>query len=283
MDKRQLKINYNDACNAYLQAFCKKHDFDRSSVFWCGGDVGGIANVNDFNFDMATIRTDIDEDAPEKELLKHYDYCIDAADFHLPIPNFHAWIHGCPRTEKAWFDNMRKAQENFMEAIREETMCVNSSEPATQIKVKVKVKFKKTHPNAKLPTKAHDSDFCYDCYAVSREEVSPGVWKYGLGIALQIDKSPFLNCATEGFSLRPRSSVWKTGMVLSNSIATIDAGYNGEISAVFYHVNKDLPIYEVGDRVVQLHIDSTLDIDFIEVDKLDDTDRSNGAYGSTGK
>lgn len=146
----------------------------------------------------------------------------------------------------------------------------------------VKVKFKKMHPNAKIPTKAHDSDFCYDCYAVSREEVSPGVWKYGLGIALQFKQG--VSCKiSKCFTIRPRSSVWKTGMVLSNSIATIDEGYTGEISAVFYHVNKDLPIYEVGDRVAQLHIDSALTINFQEVDELDDTDRGSGSYGSTGK
>jgi len=33
----------------------------------------------------------------------------------------------------------------------------------------MKVKFKKTHPNAVIPTKAHDSDFGYDCVAVSVE------------------------------------------------------------------------------------------------------------------
>lgn len=146
----------------------------------------------------------------------------------------------------------------------------------------VNVKFKKMHPNAKMPTKAHNSDFCYDCYAVSREEVSPGVWKYGLGIALQF-KQGVSNKFSKCFTLRPRSSVWKTGMVLSNSIATIDEGYNGEISAVFYHVSKDLPIYEIGDRVVQLHIDSALTINFEEVDELDETDRGDGSYGSTGK
>lgn len=282
MNKQQLKINYNDACNAYLQAFCKKHDFDRSSAFWCGNDVGGIASVCDLTFDMATIRTDIDEDAPEDALLKYYDYTIDAADFNLPTPNFHAWIHGCPRTSDEWFSKMRQMRENFENVIEKEKANIGSYDTSPQ-RLKANVKFKKTHPDAKLPTKAHDSDFCYDCYAVSREEVAPGVYKYGLGIALQIERNSQLGDVTDGFSLRPRSSVWKTGMVLSNSIATIDAGYNGEISAVFYHINKDLPIYEVGDRVVQLHLDSTLDIDFIEVDKLDDTDRGDGAYGSTGK
>lgn len=279
MNKQQLKINYEKACNAYLQAFCEKHDFDKSSAFWCGGDVGGIANVCDLTFDMAIIRTDIDEDAPEEELLKYYDYTIDAQEFNLPVPNFHAWILGCPRTDKAWFDNMLKKRDSLMNSIDEINANIGSCDTSPQHLVK----FKKTNPNAKLPTKAHDSDFCHDCYAVSREEVAPGVYKYGLGFALQIERNSLPGGVTSGFTIRPRSSIWKTGMALSNSIGTVDAGYTGEISVVFYHVNKDLPIYEVGDRVAQLHLDTTLDIDFVEGTYLDDTDRGDGAYGSSGK
>ena len=36
--------------------------------------------------------------------------------------------------------------------------------------------------------------------------------------------------------LRPRSSVWKTGMVLSNSQGTVDELFRGSLSAVFYHL-----------------------------------------------
>lgn len=50
----------------------------------------------------------------------------------------------------------------------------------------MKVKIKKLTENAKIPTKAHDSDFCYDVYATSCEEVEPGIWKYGIGLAFEI-------------------------------------------------------------------------------------------------
>ena len=42
--------------------------------------------------------------------------------------------------------------------------------------VGVPVLFKKTNENAIMPSKAHDDDFCYDCYAVSEEEIAPNVW-----------------------------------------------------------------------------------------------------------
>lgn len=147
----------------------------------------------------------------------------------------------------------------------------------------VNVKFKRMHQNAKIPTKAHDSDFCYDCYAVSCEEVAADVYKYGLGFALQFENHRKTTKVSKCFSIRPRSSVWKTGMVLSNSVGTVDQNYTGEISVVFYHVNPELPRYRVGDKICQLYIESTLDINFNEVDELEATDRGDNGYGSTGK
>lgn len=118
MNKQLLKQNYDDACNAYLKAFCEKHDFYYEDAYWCGEDVGGIADCSTYTFDMATIRTDIDEDAPEGELMKHYDYCLNAIEFNLDFPNFHAWIHGCPRASKEWFEKMRKMREDFENYIK---------------------------------------------------------------------------------------------------------------------------------------------------------------------
>ena len=163
----------------------------------------------------------------------------------------------------------------------------------------MKVKFKKLRDNAKLPTKAHESDFCYDVYACDRIEVAPNVYKYPLGFAVQIDEDerfhldknnnfPFnpIPCVSENLILsidfRPRSSVWKTGMVLCNSCGTVDRGYTGEVCAFFYHVMPNMPKYETGDRVAQMKIGLTIPIQFEVVDELDETDRGTGGFGSTG-
>ena len=165
----------------------------------------------------------------------------------------------------------------------------------------MKVKFKKLRENAKLPTKAHDDDFCYDVYACDCEEVAPNVYKYPLGFALQIDDEKKIGLtfyekkdtgkyeltanygAILSIDFRPRSSVWKTGMVLANSCGTVDYGYTGEVCAFFYHVMPDMPKYEPGDRVAQMKIGFTVPIEFVEVEELDDTDRGDGGFGSTGK
>ena len=147
-------------------------------------------------------------------------------------------------------------------------------------RVNVKIKF--FHPDAEFPSKAHMDDFCYDCVAVSEEEIAPNVWKYGLGFALQLAefREKGINY---GFTIRPRSSVWKTGMVLSNSVGTIDDGYTGELSAVFYHVMPGMPRYKVGDRICQLHFDGCRGISFHQCDTLTETKRGVRGYGSTGK
>lgn len=137
------------------------------------------------------------------------------------------------------------------------------------------------HPDAVIPFKTFEDDFCYDCRAVSEKEVLPGVWQYGLGIAIQT-ANDFDGSSIRGITLRPRSSIYKTGMSMTNSMGTIDIDeYTGEIMATFYHLLPSLPRYKVGDKVCQLHLDRTEVIDFQEVFELRPTNRGTGGHGST--
>lgn len=164
------------------------------------------------------------------------------------------------------------------------------------------VKIKKLHPDAVIPFKTYPSDFCYDVVAVSEEEIAPNVWRYGLGFALQIDRNKEI-CdicigGTDGYGgdrvyldnktcfsidFRPRSSIYKKGMILANSQATIDENYIGEIKLIFYHLMPNMPRYKVGDKIAQCKIGVTFPIDFQEVEGLNKTDRDAGGFGSTGK
>lgn len=129
------------------------------------------------------------------------------------------------------------------------------------------------------------------------------MWKYGLGFGLQIERdnedivvyeNKYFNASVFSINLktspmnlaidlRPRSSVWKTGMVLSNCTGTIDEGYTNEISAVYYHVFPNMPRYKVGDRVGQIKIGCALPIAFEEVTELEERERGLNGYGSSGK
>ena len=148
----------------------------------------------------------------------------------------------------------------------------------------MKVKIKKLHPNAVIPFKKHEEDFCYDVVATSKEKIAPRTYKYGLGFALQIERE--IGSESKDLildiDLRPRSSIYKTGMVLSNCTGTIDEIYTGEVSAIFYHVIEELQEYNVGDRIGQIKLGFTSPIEFVEVEELSETERGEGGYGSTG-
>lgn len=145
------------------------------------------------------------------------------------------------------------------------------------------VKIKKLSDKAVVPFKTYVEDFCYDVVATSAEEVAPNVWKYGLGLAFQIVRDrDYSDLCCFSIDFRPRSSVWKTGMVLSNCQGTIDELYRGEVSAVFYHVMTNMPRYKVGDRIGQIKLGICEKMQFAVVEELSETSRGDGGYGSTG-
>lgn len=157
----------------------------------------------------------------------------------------------------------------------------------------MKVKLKKLHQDARLPEKSKEGDLCYDVWAVDEEEIAPNVWRYRLGFSYEIERDYFYALSINlrnlqkdiviSIDTRPRSSVWKTGMVLSNCEGTLDEFYRGEAMAVFYHVMPNMPRYKKGDRVVQVKIGFSVPIEFEWADEIDEnTERGTGGFGSTG-
>ena len=146
----------------------------------------------------------------------------------------------------------------------------------------MKVKFKQIHENAVIPFKTHDRDFCYDCVATTCEEIAPNVYKYGLGFALEIVDDRKHEGSILSIDLRSRSSIYKTGMILSNGVGTGDEPYTGEYSVVMYHILTSMPKYEVGDKICQIKLGVTGKMEFEVVDELSSTERNSGGFGSTG-
>jgi dUTP pyrophosphatase len=141
----------------------------------------------------------------------------------------------------------------------------------------MKVKIKKVHPNAVIPSYAKESDAGLDLVATSIISNTTFQITYGLGIALEIP---------EGFVglVFPRSSIRNTELTLSNSVGVIDSGYRGELQATFNKSNGlDSISYKVGDRVCQIMIIPHPIIELFEVDELSESARGEGGFGSTGK
>lgn len=83
--------------------------------------------------------------------------------------------------------------------------------------------------------------------------------------------------------VRPRSGLAvKHGVTVLNSPGTIDADYRGEIKVcLINHGNDTFEIYH-GDRIAQLVFAKVEQATFVNVDKLDDTERGDGGFGHTG-
>ncbi len=98
-----------------------------------------------------------------------------------------------------------------------------------------------------------------------------------------------------GYYLYPRSSISKTPLMLANSVGIIDASYRGNIIAALRYCIKasdikqylyeGCPCYTVekGTRLVQICAPDLSPITVRLVDSLDETLRSEGGFGSTGK
>ena len=90
----------------------------------------------------------------------------------------------------------------------------------------------------------------------------------------------------EGYEaqVRPRSGLAaKHGVTVLNAPGTIDADYRGEIKVILVN-HGDAP-FEVrrGDRVAQMVVAPVSAVIFTEREGLDDTERGEGGYGSTGR
>lgn len=140
----------------------------------------------------------------------------------------------------------------------------------------MKIRFKKLHPAAKIPKQAHQGDAGFDITATSVKRIGLFKYQYGTGLAMEIPNGYEGEC-------RPRSSIHKTFMLLSNSPGTIDAGYRGEIMAVFYAIPFISKPYKIGERIFQLLIKPVPAVEYVEADELSETERGSGGYGSTGR
>jgi dUTP pyrophosphatase len=133
----------------------------------------------------------------------------------------------------------------------------------------------RTDRRAKPPSKERASDSGYDLTLIREVRRHGPLIFYGTGIKIEPDHGFY-------FDLVARSSIVKTGHILANAIGVIDRGYRGEILVPMYKLVDDAPDLPLPCRIVQLVPRPIVHFDIEEVDSLDDTDRKDGGFGSTG-
>lgn len=142
-------------------------------------------------------------------------------------------------------------------------------------------KIKRIHKGCKLPVKMTEQAVGYDVFAQTPGQ-EPIVIK-PLGRALvPTGFCMELIIGTEA-QIRPRSGLaWKHGITVLNSPGTIDSDYRGEVKVMLVNLSDEPFEVTNGMRIAQMVIASVLDKNYVEVDKLNDTERGTGGFGSTG-
>lgn len=142
----------------------------------------------------------------------------------------------------------------------------------------MKLNFKLSE-NGKLPTKADAGAVGYDLYAAEAAIIPARKWKLvSTGLSWQPESN------NVEMQIRPRSGLaYKHGITILNAPGSIDASYRGNIGVLLMNnSDKDYAI-SIGDRIAQAVFRKTDDFHLQIVDSLDETERNDGGFGSSGK
>jgi dUTP pyrophosphatase len=129
-----------------------------------------------------------------------------------------------------------------------------------------------------LPAYALPGDAGADIVTAQDLVLAPGeraLVPTGIAVALPPGYAAFVH---------PRSGLAaKVGLGLVNAPGTIDSGYRGEIKVIVINHDSAAAItLHRGERIAQLVIQAVAQAEFVEVDSLPASVRSDGGHGSTG-
>lgn len=128
---------------------------------------------------------------------------------------------------------------------------------------------------AHIPTRAHDTDAGMDLYARESKVIparGSAVFDTGVHIELPLNTVGMLKSKS---GLNVKFGITSEGV--------IDVGYTGSIRAKLYNNTDDDYIVLAGDKITQLVIMPIIVPDILYVTKLEETDRGNNGFGSSGR
>ena len=143
------------------------------------------------------------------------------------------------------------------------------------------LQIKKLKENAKVPTRGTQGSAGLDLCACIDEPITlncgdTAVIPTGIAIALP--------SADYGAFVFPRSGIAvKHGIGLLNSVGVVDSDYRGEVMVGVINQKREAYTIEPGERIAQMVIMPVSMMPVEEVSELNETDRGDGGFGSTGK
>ena len=143
------------------------------------------------------------------------------------------------------------------------------------------LKIKKVRENAKLPTRATSGSAGLDLYACIDEPITLNKGDKAVittGVALGLDDPHY------AAFIHSRSGLAiKHGIALLNSVGVIDSDYRGEVCVGIIKLTEEPYTIQPFERIAQMVIKPVELPEIVEVEELDDTDRGEGGFGSTGR
>jgi dUTP pyrophosphatase len=126
---------------------------------------------------------------------------------------------------------------------------------------------------------SNDSGFDL-CFPNTFKVMAHSTLMVDLEVAVRVEGS---NGCNDGFWLIPRSSICKTPLRMSNSVGLIDAGYRNTLKVSLDNISGEDYVVEKGQRLFQLVAADLKPWTYEIVESLDDTERGQSGFGSTGK
>ena len=143
----------------------------------------------------------------------------------------------------------------------------------------MKIPVKKLKENAMLPTYGSLEAAGADLYACldAAVTIEPGKTVFvPTGIAMEIPKG------YAGLAYARSGLACKQDLAPANKVGVIDSDYRGELIVALHNDTDQLQFVEPGERIAQLVIMPYLSVEFEESDSLNETERGDGGFGSTG-
>ena len=143
------------------------------------------------------------------------------------------------------------------------------------------IKFKKLYKDSMIPTRGSEDSAGYDLYAYIEGdgmlEIKPfETVLIGTGIAITPPIGTF------GAIFARSGLATKSGIAPANKVGVCDIDYTGEYKVALHNHSSKAAYVHHGDRIAQLVFIPYVIGNFIEVNKLDKTQRGNNGFGSTG-
>ena len=148
---------------------------------------------------------------------------------------------------------------------------------------KTTVRFKKLNDKAQIPTYGTEFAAGADLYAAIDSDIviMPGqTVMVGTGIACEIPTG------LVGLVYARSGLACKKGLAPANKVGVIDSDYRGEIKVALHNHNEagsEGIVVACGERIAQMVITPYIQAEYVETDSLDDTNRGEGGFGSSGR